>query len=124
MHIMGHDTRKELEIIPAEVRVIEHVREVYSCRRCEHEGTSVPVAKAPSLGPVIKGNLAGASSVAHIMVQKYMNAMPLYRQEMELMLNRIVLSRQTMANWLVRCSEDWLLPPYDFMRQSLITRTF
>ena len=121
MHVMGHDTRKELEIIPAEVRVIEHVREVYSCRRCEREGTSVPVKKAPSPKPVIKGSLAGASCVAHIMVQKYMNAMPLYRQEMELMLNGIMLSRQTMANWLIKCSEDWLLPLYDFMRQSLLS---
>ena len=120
MHVMAHDTRRELEIIPAEVRVIEHVSQVYSCRRCEREATSVPVTKAPSPKPVIKGSLAGASSVAHIMVQKYMNAMPLYRQEIEHMLNGIVLSRQTMANWLLRCAEDWLHPLYELMRAGLL----
>ena len=120
MHVMGHDTRRELEIIPAQVQVVEHVSEVYSCRRCEREGTSVPVRKAPSPNPVIKGSLAGASSVAHIMVCKYMSALPLYRQEQVFQMNGVQLSRQTMANWMLRCSEDWLEPLYEHMRVQLL----
>ena len=120
MHVMGHETRRELEIIPAQVRVIEHRSETYACRRCDKEETSATIIKAPSPAPVIKGSLASASSVAHIMVQKYMNAMPLYRQEIEFLLNGMTLSRQTMANWLLRCSDDWLSPLYELMRARLL----
>jgi transposase len=120
LHVMGHETRRELKIIPAQVTVVEHVREVYSCRECEKNATSVPVVKAPLPEPIISGSLASPSSVAHIMVQKYVNAVPLYRQEQELLRNGVELSRQTMANWLMRCSEDWLRPLYDRMREQLM----
>jgi len=123
MHVMGHETRRELKIIPAQVKVVEHVREVYSCRECEKNATSVPVMKAPVPEPIISGSLASPSSVAHIMVQKYVNAMPLYRQEQELLRDGVQLSRQTMANWLTRCSEDWLEPLYNRMREELMKET-
>lgn len=121
MHVMGHDTRRELEIIPARVRIIEHVREVYSCRRCERENASVPVTKAPIPAPIIKGGIASPSFVSHIMVQKYGNALPLYRQEQEFLTNGFLLSRQTMANWLLRSSSDWLEPLYSLMQKQLLS---
>jgi transposase len=121
MHPMGHETRRELEIIPAQVKVVEHVCEVYSCRTCEQENTSVPVIKAPTPAPVISGSLASPSLVAHIMTQKYVNALPLYRQEQDFLRNGIQLSRQTMANWMIRCSEDWLTALYDRMKERLLS---
>ena len=120
MHVMGHETRRELKIVPAQVKVVEHTREVYSCRTCEKEGTGVPIVKASLPEPLIPGSLASASSVAHIMVQKYVNALPLYRQEQELLLNGVMLSRQTMANWLMRCAEDYLVRLYARMREILL----
>ena len=120
MHIMGHEKRRELEIIPAQVKIVEHEREVYSCRRCEHENIKVPVIKAPMPEAPIKGSAASASSIAHIMVQKYMNALPLYRQEMSFLNEGFFLSRQTMANWLIRASSDWLEPLYEQMRQRIL----
>jgi len=120
LHVMGHDTRRELEIIPAQVKVIEHVREVYACRNCEKTATSVPIIKAPEPEPIIKGSAASPSSVAHIITQKYVNAVPLYRQEQEFLMNGILLSRQTMANWLVRSSEDWLSPLYEQLKIELL----
>ena len=119
MHVMGHDTRRELEIIPAQVKVVEHVSEVYACRNCEKTATSVPIVKAPMPEPVIKGSAASPSTVAHIMTQKYVNAVPLYRQEQEFQLNGMSLSRQTMANWLIRSSEDWLEPLYGLMKSRM-----
>ena len=121
MHVMGHETRRELEIIPAQVKIIEHVREVYSCRRCERDNTKVPVTKAPMPAPVIKGGSASAGSIAHIMVQKYVNAVPLYRQEISFHNDGFLLSRQTMANWLIRASKDWLEPLYEHIRHELLT---
>ena len=119
LHVMGRDTRRELEIIPAQVKVIEHVSEVYACRNCEKAATSVPIIKAPMPESVIKGSAASPSSVAHIMVQKYVNAVPLYRQEQEFLMNGFQLSRQTMANWLLRSSEDWLEPLYELIKSRL-----
>ena len=85
MHVMGHDLRRELKIIPAQVRVVEHACEVYACRTCEKTGTSVPITQAPFPEPLIEKSLASPSTVAHIMIQKYVNAVPLYRQEQELL---------------------------------------
>lgn len=70
--------------------------------------------------PVIKGSVASPSSVAHIMVQKYVNAVPLYRQEMGFQSEGFLLSRQTMANWMIYCSEHWLEPLYDLMKSRLL----
>lgn len=120
MHVMGHsDPKREIEIIPAQVKVIEYTREIYACRNCEHNGTSVPVIKAPMPEPVIKGSVASPSAVAHIMVQKYMNAMPLYRLEADFAAGGFALSRQTMANWLIYSSERWLEPLYEQMKLSM-----
>jgi transposase len=116
MHVMGHsEPRREIEIIPAQIKVVEHVREVYSCRNCEKDAASVPVIKAPLPEPVIKGSIASPSAVAHIIVQKYINAVPLYRQEQEFAVNGFTLLRQTMANWLIYCAEHWLAPLYALM---------
>ena len=120
MHVMAHETRRELTIIPAQVKIIEHEREIYSCRTCERENIKVPVIKAPMPEPAIKGSAASAASIAHIMVQKYMNAVPLYRQELSFLNDGFFLSRQTMANWLIHASSDWLEPLYEQMRHSLL----
>jgi transposase len=121
MHVMGHsEPRREIEIIPAQVKVIEHVQETYSCRNCERNGTSVPIIKAPAPEPVIKGSVASPSAVAQIMVQKYVNAMPLYRQEMEFISNGLILGRQNMANWMIYVSEHWLKPLYEIMKSCMM----
>ena len=120
LHTMGHDTRRELKIVPAQVKVVEHQRKVYSCRCCENHSDHVPVVKAPMPEPVIKGSLASPSAVAHIMTQKYVMALPLYRQEKDLERQGVCLSRQTMANWIIRCSEDWLEPLYNRMKTQLL----
>jgi transposase len=120
MHVMGHDSRRELDIIPARVVVKEHRWEVCSCRNCERNGTSVPVVKATVPEPLIKGSLVSPSSAAYIMTQKYVNALPLYRQEQDFLSRDISLSRQTMANWMIRCSQDWLEPVYERMRELLL----
>jgi len=100
--------------------VKEHRWEVYSCRNCERTGTNVPVVKAPVPEPIIKGSMASPSSVAYIMTHKYVNALPLYRQEQDLISRDIKLSRQTMANWTVRCSQDWLEPIYERLKDNLL----
>ena len=121
LHLIGHDARRELEVVPAQVKVVEHKRAVYGCRDCEKSSDHVPVVKAPIPEPVIKGSLASPSAVAHIMNQKYIMCVPLYRQEQAWIREGVFLSRQTMANWVIRCAEDWLEPLYEKMKTQLLT---
>lgn len=122
LHIMGKNIRKELKIIPAQARVVEHVQYIYACRHCETHSDVTPIIKAEVPQPVIKGSIASPSTVAYIMSQKYVNAMPLYRQEKEFERLGIGISRQTMANWVIKCSNDWLEPLYSAMKKLLIKR--
>ena len=122
MHIMGKNVRRELKIIPAKAVVVEHVEYVYSCRGCENHSDGTPIVKSVVPEPVIKGSIASPSTVAYIMSQKYVNAMPLYRQEKEFERLGIEISRQTMANWVIRCATDWLEPLYSAMKELLRNR--
>lgn len=70
--------------------------------------------------PVISGGFASPEAVAHIAAQKFVMAVPLYRQEQEWKLQGIWLSRQTMSNWLIRAAEDWLEPVYGILKAKLL----
>lgn len=122
LRVMGHTVRRELEIIPAQVKVVEHKQEVYSCRYCENHSDHVPIVKAPMPEPVIKGSLASPSLVAHIINQKYVMHLPLYRQEKAFLREGLSLSRQTMANWIITVALFWLMTIYDMMKAELLTR--
>ena len=58
LHNMGKETRRELVIIPAQAKIREHIRKVYACRDCEQNSDSVPIVKAETPTPVIKGSFA------------------------------------------------------------------
>lgn len=58
--------------------------------------------------PVVQHSMASPSTVAHVMYQKFVNALPLYRQEKEWESIGVKLSRSTMANWIMVASENWL----------------
>lgn len=122
MHVMGKEVRRELKIIPAQVKVVEHIRLVYSCRNCEKTAENVPIKKATVPEPVIKGSIASPSAVAHMMHQKFVNAVPIYRQEQDYKRMGIELSRQTMSNWMNRCAMSWLEPLYLRFREELMKR--
>jgi len=123
MHIMGRNTaRRELKIIPAKVSIVEHVQLVYACRTCEKDEAGVPVMKAELCEPVIKGSFAAPETIAHIMTQKFVMGTPLYRQEQDWNRNGIMISRQTMSNWLLKATEAWLEPIYEQLKVMLLGR--
>ena len=119
MHTMGKETREELKIIPAKAVIVRHIQHIYACRNCEAASDHVPIIKADMPEPVIKGGFASPETIAHIAVQKFMMASPLYRQEQEWKQNGILLSRQTMSNWLIKACHDWLTPIYEEMKRRL-----
>lgn len=120
LHEMSTEVRQELKYIPAEVKVVKHVRYVYSCRHCEQEAIETPVQTAPMPKPVISGSLASPSILAHIMSQKYVEGLPLYRQEKQFHRMGLALSRQTMANWMIYGADRWFTPLYDRMHHLLL----
>jgi len=123
LHHIGQETiREELKIIPAKVVVVRHIRHTYGCRRCEAEAEPATIIKAPIPEPVIKGSFASPEAVAHIMIQKFVMGVPIYRQEQQFKRDGILLSRQTMSNWLIKCSEDWLEPIYYALHTLLLKR--
>lgn len=121
LHEMKKEVHKELKVIPAQVLVTEHVRYVYSCRNCEKTATTTPILSAPMPNPAIKNSLASPSMLAHIMSRKYVEALPLYRQEQQFKRFGINLSRQTLANWVIKGSV-WLECLYVAMHRELISK--
>lgn len=122
MKPIGKETvREELEYIPAKLQIIRYVRMAYECPKCKH--TDKPyIEKAPAPSSLLHHSLASPSSVANVMYQKYVNSMPLYRQEKEWENLGISLTRATMANWIIRCSMDYLAPVIERLRQQLTER--
>lgn len=120
LHEMSKEVRKEVQIIPAQVKVVEHISLIYSCRRCEKENITVPIKKAHAPNPPIPGSPASSSSIAYIMSQKFVESMPLYRLEKHFERMGVNISRQTMSNWMINASERWLKFLYDHMHKELL----
>ena len=112
--------RDEIEMIPAQVRVLRYVRYNYVCKECEKETGDANIIKSPVPSPVMKRSLASSSSVAYTMYQKYVNHMPLNRQESDWKNQGVTLSRATLANWIMRSSHDWLEPLSNELKKSLL----
>lgn len=122
LHEMSTEMRQELKITPAEVKVVKHVRYVYACRRCEREEIRTPVVTAPMPNPVYPGSLASPSILAYTMGQKYVEGLPLYRQEQQFMRLGIALSRQTLANWMIHGAQRWLSLLYHRLHEHLLAQ--
>jgi len=125
MHAIGRElARKEVKIIPAKVIVVEYWRTAYGCRDCEEEAEPIPIVKAPLPPQVIKGSMCAPETVAHIITQKCVMGSPLYRQEKDWRQKGIPFTRQTMANWLIRCSEEYFKPIYTELHRLLRLHQF
>jgi transposase len=117
---IGKTVKQSLKIIPEQVIIHEDWYYSYACKTCEKAADSTPVVKAPRDDSILPGSYASPEAVAHIMTQKYVMGVPLYRQEQELNRKQIMLSRQTMSNWVIKCSEKWLTPIYEELHRKLL----
>ena len=107
MRVIGKKyVREEVELIPAKLVVKKYYSLTYSCKKCERKNKPVFLhGLVPA--PVLPHSLASASTVSWVIYQKYVNAVPLYRQEKDWERLGYALSRTTMAKWIIRCSEDY-----------------
>jgi len=94
---------------PAKVEVEEHHVKVYAGKKTEE------VVKAPHPEALLRGSLVSPSLEAAVMNAKYVNAVPLYRQEQEFERYGLHISRQNMANWTIQCADRYLAVLYDHL---------
>lgn len=119
--------RRELEFIPAKVRVIEYYSENYVCPDCKKAlgDAEKPVfVKSRVSEALIKKSYASSSTVAWAMYQKYADSIPLYRQEKDWQRYGVTLSRSTLADWIIHCSQAYLSPVLDYMHRRLLARDY
>ena len=99
--------------VPAKVEVEEHHIGVYSSKNDEH------MVKAPHPKNLLHGSLVSPSLAAAIINGKYVNAVPLYRLEKEFERYGLSITRQNMANWMIRLGESYLGIMYDYLHKLL-----
>lgn len=100
---VGEDTTEILEYVPGRFEVIRHVRPAYSCAKCE----AMVQASMPAM-PIPRA-MAGASVIAHVIMSKYADHLPLYRQAEIYARDGLELDRGRLADWVGKAA--WLLRP-------------
>ena len=112
--------RHELQVIPQQIKLLKYYTVTYACDHCEQDTGFARIASVQPPVPLMKHSLASASSVADIMTKKYADGLPLARQEKIWAREGVELSRATMANWVIQCSQTWLKPLFKHMKQQLL----
>ena len=98
---------------PAKVEVEEHHVKVYAGKKTDE------IVRAPHPESLLKGSLVSPSLEAAVMNAKYVNAVPLYRQEQEFLRYGLHISRQNMADWTIQCADRYLAVLYDYLHEKM-----
>src|SRR5579863_8195853 len=114
MKALGEDVSEMLEYVPSRFKVIRHVRPKLACARCD----KIVQAHAPSR-PIARG-LAGPGLLAHVLVSKYADHLPLYRQAEIYAREGVELERSTLADW-VGATSELLKPLNEALRQYVMS---
>ncbi len=95
LHVIGEETAEQLDKVPATLKVIVTHRPKYGCRACEGAVVQAPAPERP-----IPGGMPTEGLLASVMIDKYCDNMPLYRQAKRFEREGIKLDRQTLCNWV------------------------
>lgn len=115
--------RRELVFIPAKLKVVEIYSFNYSCPECSKR--DIPVMKKGKDGkPHMLYGMASAGTVAWVMYQKFCNSLPYCRQEKDWKQYGAAITRATLANWVIRNSEAFFRPMYEYFHRKLLERNF
>ena len=104
---IGEEESEQLDIIPAQIQVIKHVRPKYACKKCEGVESEGPVvAIAPMPEQIIPKCIGTAGLIVYVLVGKFVDALPFYRQEKQFIRIGIEISRATMCSWARKVAES------------------
>ena len=113
LQAIGEDVAEQLEFIPASFRVIRHVRPKFGCTRCD------TLVQAPAPSRPIERGIAGPGLLAHVLVAKYGDHLPLYRQSQIYAREGVEIERSTLAEWVGGASR-LLRPLVDALRRHVL----
>ena len=115
--------RTELVLERAKAKVVKHYRKVYADHELEQETGYAEVFKPVMPPPLLPHSYASASVVTDVLMKKYVDAMPLYRQEQMWKRMGVELKRGTMANWVIQVAGLYLRPFWKRIRSELLTQS-
>lgn len=114
MTCIGDERSEQLDIIPAKAQVIVHVRKKYACEGCKQNMKQATLPKQP-----IPKSMATPGTLAHVLVSKFQDALPLYRQETIFQRGGIDIPRSTLSSWVIRCG-DLLQPLVNLIQSDIL----
>ena len=112
LHQIGEDVAERLDVVPTTFRVLVTRRPRYGCRSCESA-----VVQAPAPARIVEGGIPTEALIAQVLVAKYADHLPLYRQAQIYARQSIKLDRSTLADWVGRAA--WYLRP---LREHVLER--
>jgi len=123
---IGAEISEQLEYFPASFKVLKHIRHKYACNKCDHDGYDPNIATAVKPPQPIEKGLPGPSLLAHVIVSKLGDHLPLYRLERIFERQKVHVARSTMCAWM-RCAGELVAPLIELMtervRQSRVIHT-
>ena len=114
LHVIGEDVSEQLDVVPAQFKVKVIRRPRYGCRACEGA-----VVQAPAPARIVDGGMPTEAVVAHVVISKYLDHLPLYRQAQIYSRQGIDLDRSTLANWVGRAAW-WLKPLHERLLAEIV----
>lgn len=113
---IGQEVSEQIDIVPMRVRVLRHVRKTCACPKCQ----LAPITAALPPQPIPKSN-ASANTLALLMTAKYVDGIPLHRFEQVCARHGFEASRNTLARWIIACSE-LMIPLHNLLRDQLLAQ--
>jgi transposase len=120
-HLGEKFVRDEIEITPAKVVHVKVYQETVVCKQCKNDGAAV-IHGAAVPAPLIEHSPVTPSTAAYAIYMKYVNSIPLYRQEKEWLQMGCKIPRVTLANWVITCADKYFAPIYDRLHLHLLER--
>ena len=104
---IGQEVSEQLDIVPAKIQVIRNIRLKYACKNCEgveSDGPTVTIAQMPE--QLIPKSIGTSGLIAFVLVAKFVDALPFYRQEKQFLRIGVKISRATMCSWAQKIAES------------------
>lgn len=114
--------KTEMILIPQSIQILKYYANTYACDSCEKDTGYAHIKSVQPPPSLMKHSLASPSTVADVMTKKYVDGVPLARQEKIWARHGIALSRATMANWVIHSTQNWLKPLYRLLKKRLLTQ--
>jgi transposase len=118
---IGEEVSEKLDIIPAVIQVVRHIRPKYSCKQCENVAEKGPTVKiAPVPVQLIPKSVVSGGLMAHILTAKFADSLPFYRQERQFTRLGVDICRTSMCRWAMRVAET-CMPLKNLLRQEILS---